>query len=547
MSTYSSRGFILNYFAVEREILLRRLGSVKTNYHQDFCCIDSTRKFLLNQVISWATKEPGQNEGSNTYWIYGMPGIGKTALAHSICATLHERNHLAGAFFCRRDVGYLNEPRNILPTLIHKLAIIFPPFRRLVAECLRGDPNLIPGSIKPFLLLGLIRKLPCPPKRALVFVIDAVDECGDAFTRPWVLRALTHATAHAPWLRIIITSRPEVDIRHFFDSLAGSSHARYDLATDKEALSNLQSFALIRFKLVESNQSRPCGWPDSPLFDQVTSRAAGLFIFIETIARALAQCKPPPNEYLEATLTDLEGTGLTSLYGLYLSILKAQIVHSTVEFQRVIGVILVAAPHRPLRDETIAELAGVNLDLVTMWVTDLDPLLYRDTEANGGIRVRHSSIMDFFLSDDCHSDYHVNLQDANVELGIACLRKMNEQLCFNICKLEDSRLANADVRNLQLRVKENISDVLQYSVLYWSNHLCFDGDSSDQRVCNSLRGFFEGPYVLFWIEALSVMGMVPIGAPSLRRVRLTVAKVSTSVACISLHLKVNLIWCRMST
>ena len=531
MSTYSSRRFILNYFVVERELLLGRLGSVETNYRQDFCCIDGTRKFLLNQVISWATKEPGQNEESNTYWIYGLPGIGKTALAHSICASLHAGNHLAGAFFCQRDDGKLNEPRNILPTLIYKLAIIFPPFRRLVAECLHDNPNLIPGSMKPFLLLELIRKVPCPPKRTLVFVIDAFDECGDAFTRTGILRALTQTAAHAPWLKIIITSRPEVDIHHFFDSLVGSSYTQYDLATDKEALSDLQTFALTRLRSVESEQFLPRGWPDSSLFSQVTSRSTGLFIFIETITRALAQCKPPPNEYLKATLTDLEGTGLASLYGLYSSILRAQIVHSTAEFRRMIGVILVAAPHRPLRDETIAELAGVSPDLVTMWVTDLDPLLYRDREADGGIRVRHSSVTDFFLRDDHHSDYHVNLRDANVELGITCLKKMMERLCFNICKLKDSRLANADVQDLRSRVRDNISDALQYSSLYWSNHLSFDGDSSDQRVWDSLRKFFEGPYVLFWIEALSVMGMVPIGVASLRRVRSTIAKVSTSFAC----------------
>ena len=293
--------------------------------------------------------------------------------------------------------------------------------------------------MKPFLLLGLIRKVPCPPKRILVFVIDALDECGDAFTRPGILRALTVAAAHAPWLKIIITSRPEVDIRHFFDSLVGSSHTPYDLAADSEALSDLQSFASIQFELVESRQSLPHGWPDSSLLGQVISRAGGLFIFIETITRALVQCKPPPNEYLKATLTDLGGTGLTSLYELYSSTLRAQIVHSIFEFRRMIGVILVAAAHRPLRDETIAELVGVSPDLVAMWVTDLDPLLYRDREADGGIRVRHSSVADFFLSDDCHSDYHIDLRDANMELGIACLKKMMEQLRFNICKLEDSR------------------------------------------------------------------------------------------------------------
>ena len=498
-----------------------------------------TREFLLNQVISWATKESGQSEESNTYWIYGLPGIGKTALAHSICARLHEGNHLAGAFFCQRDDGKLNEPGNILPTLIYKLAVLFPPFRRLVAERLRDNPNLIPGLMKPLLLLGLISKLPCPPKRTLVLVIDAINECGDSHTRQEVLRALTCAAAHAPWLKIIITSRPEVDIHHFFDSLVGSSHKQYDLAADREAPSDLRTFASMRFELVESKRSLSRGWLDSSLLGQVISRAGGLFIFIETITRALAQCNPTPDEYLRVTLKDLAGTGLTSLYGLYSSILKAQIVHSSAEFQRMIRVILLTAPHRPLRDETIAQLAAVNLYVVRIWVKKLDPLLYRERDADGGIRVRHSSVADFFLSDNYHNDHHIDLRDANVELGITCLGTMIEQLRFNICKLEDSRLANADVHDLSLRVGENISDALQYGSLYWSNHLCFNGDNRDQRVRESLWKFFGGPYVLFWIEVLSVMGMVPICVPSLRRVISTVVKVSS---LLFPQFKCELIW-----
>jgi hypothetical protein len=230
----------------------------------------------------------------------------------------------------------------------------------------------------------------------------------------------------------------------------------------------------------------------------------------------------------EGNLARLSRYWLESLYGLYSSILKARIVPSNAEFQRVIGVLLTTAPYRSLCDETIAELAGVNPILSKKWVDDLSSLLYRDEGANGGIRVRHLSISDFFVSDHC--DYQVNLQDANMQLGIACLKTMVRQLRFNICKLEDSRLANADVEDLPSRIKENISDALQYSSLYWSNHLCFTPDNGDQRVWGSLKEFFEGLYPLFWIEVLSIMGMVPIGAPSLRRV-ISWVKVSTAPAC----------------
>ncbi len=95
--------------------------------------MEGTRKFRLKEVINWVanTSEEKDLLHDNTYWIYGLPGIGKTSLAHSICAILHDQRQLAGAFFCRRDDPNLSEPRSVLPTLIYKLAENFPPFEKL--------------------------------------------------------------------------------------------------------------------------------------------------------------------------------------------------------------------------------------------------------------------------------------------------------------------------------------------------------------------------------------------------------------------------------
>ena len=154
-------------------------------------------------------------------------------------------------------------------------------------------------------------------------------------------------------------------------------------------------------------------------------------------------------------------------------------------------------------------------------------LCYIETKGNGGIRVGHLSISDFFGSAAC--TYQVDLPNTNMQLGITCLETMVRELRFNICELEDSQRANADVENLLSRIKENISDPLQYSVLYWSNHACFTPDDGDQRMWGILEKFFEGLHPLFWIEVLSIMGVVPIGAPSLRRV-ISWVKVSAPAA-----------------
>ena len=519
----------------EQELLFRRLKPVEAGYHRDLRCMDGTRQSLLNQILDWvANKAVHENVlRRNAYWFYGSPGIGKTSLAHSICASLHERNHLAGAFFCRRDDPNLSAPRNILPTFMYKLATLFPPFRAIVAKHLQDDPHLTPESMKETTFLDFLRSLPRHPEHTLVFVIDALDECGDAQSRPRLLKVLINATIQAPWLKIIITSRTEVDIQGFFDTLSQLWYSPYDLATDQDAGADLRTFARSQFDLVASHWHLDTSWPEESDFKRVISRANGLFIFIKTLVLALKRCEDP-EESLKAALQDSAGTGLESLYALYSSILKAQIVHSNAEFQRVIGVLLATSPYRALCDETIAELAGVKPNLVKTWVDALSSLLYRDEAANRGVRARHLSVYDFFVSD--HRDYQVDVRDADVQLGVACLKTMVLQLRFNICKLEDSRLANGNIKDLQSRVNQNISDPLQYSCLHWLSHLCHPPENRDPRmsVLGSLKTFFEGLYPLFWIEVLSILGMVPIGVPSLRRV-LSWVRVSTSQLAASLY------------
>jgi len=497
--------------------------------------MEGTRGYILNRVIAWVTNGLGQKDvlQSTPYWIYGLPGIGKTSLAHSICEKLDQRKQFAGAFFCRRDDTNLSEPRHILPTLIYQLAKTSPPFRSIVTKYLHKNQHMTPQSMQVTLFLEFIRSIPCHSNQdTLVVVIDALDECGNTQSRAEILKVLIDAAALASWLKIIITSRPEVDITRSLDTAE-----KYHLDTDPEATDDLRTFAQRELNLVAERWHFPTPWPEEFLFNRVISQANGHFIFIKTLVLALEKCEDP-EESLREALQGSASAGLAPLYRLYSSILKA---HSKIAgFWRMITVIT-TAQYRPLRKEPIAELAGVKPNFVEKWADDLSSLLYRGEGANGAIRVRHLSISEYFASNRC--DYQADLRAAHMQQGIACLQTMVKQLHFNICKLEDSRLANTDIKDLPSRIEQNISDPLQYSSLYWSTHLRSTPDEihHDRRILGSLKEFFEGLYPLFWIEVLSVMGMVSIGAPSLRGV-ISLVKVSF---CIGLHLKMILIRCRI--
>src|SRR5258706_6291211 len=229
--------------------------------------------------------------------------------------------------------------------------------------------------MKASLSLDFIRSLPCHPEHTLVFVIDALDKCGDDQSRPRLLKVLTNVAAQVSWLRIIITSRTEVDIQHFFDSLTQSSYLPFDLATDRDASTDLRAFARSQFDLVATRWHLNAWWPEESDFNRVISWANGLFIYVKTLVLSLEHYEDP-EELLKEALQDSVRTGLESLHTLYSNILKAQIVHKKAEFQRVLGVLLTTSPYRALCDETIAELAGVQPNLVKKWVDDLSSLLY---------------------------------------------------------------------------------------------------------------------------------------------------------------------------
>jgi len=236
--------------------------------------MEGTRESILNQIIAWVNNEPGQEDvGQSTpYWIYGLPGIGKTSLAHSICKKLDQRKQFAGAFFCRRDDTNSSEPRNFLPTLIYQLAKTSPTFRSIVIEHLHENPHMTPQSMPGGLFLEFIHFIPCYSNQIpLVVVIDAFDECGNIQSRAEILKVLIDAAAIAPWLKILITSRSEVDITR---SLGTAE--KYDLGTDQAATADLRTFAQCQLDLVASRWSLPTPWPAELLLNRVILRANGL-------------------------------------------------------------------------------------------------------------------------------------------------------------------------------------------------------------------------------------------------------------------------------
>jgi hypothetical protein len=513
----------LSYLYSEEKLLIKRLKPVDTGHILDRGCMSGTREALLNNIVEWALRPstPSSNSQSSgtesVYWLYGIPGVGKTSVAHSLCARLHEKKRLGGSFFCRRDDPNLSNPSCVLPTLICKLAGTWRPFKKLIADKLRDDEHLNRNSAGYALLPQLLDSLQNSPKNTLVLVIDALDECGDNQGRNSILTSLINACSRAKWLKIIITSRQEHDIESSFKRLEHT--CRYlskDLKADDKAEGDIRLFVQRKFSIIAQRRYLEDDWPGEDRRGNIVSRSGGLFIFADTLWRLLKD-DLNPDIRLTNVLSGTSGDALSSLYNLYSSAIESKVGRNIEEFRMAMEVIITVGQYRPLCDESVARLADLSPSVVKGLVDELSSLLYRDTNLNGGIRVRHLSIIDFLAGSECLPELRVNPEQANRSIGRACIGIMTDELKFNICKLESSLQPNQEIEDLREKIDQNISDTLQYSCIFWSNHICHSIDIGDLGIYQSLDRFVEKSRLLYWMEILSLLGQVAVGDSSLRR------------------------------
>jgi hypothetical protein len=479
-----------------------------------------TRQLILDQIVTWVETPLEKDNPSSTsaakniFWLCGSPGLGKTSVANSLCQRLHKIKKLGASFFCRRDDPVLSDPNRILPTLLYRLSWICDPYRDLIVQALRGDPNLNPDWAGCTLLLERLYSLQNDPKTApqtaLVLVIDALDESGDPQMRAALLRCLSDISVRTNWLKLVVTSRQEHDIGSFFKKVGLNGH---DLSMDIQASQDIRIFTKYRMSSLAEQYELPSNWPGEERLEEIARRSGGLFIFVETLYQFLDD--PDPEPLLTQVLGGTLGEANTELHKLYSTAIETRIGRNKEDFCIFVQALVAVASHRSLSDKTLASLIGLEPRIISSWVNGLSSLLYRDVSENGGIRARHLSVIEFLTGPTCPPEFRVELQQANKQLARRCLITMMKHLQFNICELETSCLPNTDIPDLNDRVQRRIPGALQYSCLHWADHLCYDAEPGSTEITRLLGHFFATPQLLYWLEVLSLMGKVPLAISAL--------------------------------
>ena len=144
----------------------------------------------------------------------------------------------------------------------------------------------------------------------------------------------------------------------------------------------------------------------------------------------------------------------------------------------------------------------------------------------------HASFPDFIFN-QTRSTFQLNGRQISMSCSPAqhhalltkcCFDRMKESLRFNICDITSSFLLDIEDPELRHRVDTNIKPFLSYASRHWAQHLTQTDQKNGEDLNDYIANFLD-IHILFWIEAMSLLGSSGQCSRMLQRVREWVLKV----------------------
>ncbi|KZP11223.1 hypothetical protein FIBSPDRAFT_962437 [Athelia psychrophila] len=481
-------------------------------------CTERTRIDVIEKIETWT------DNGPPVFWLNGSAGTGKSTIAFTVAKSFKGRGILGASFFCSRDDATCSNQRLIFPTIAHQLAHFHPEFRRRLADVVKEKPDIVHSDVAYQLQVLIVQPLSCIrdfPSNCVI-VIDALDECKGDSTISVILTALSrHVEKLAP-LKIFLTSRPERNINlGFSDSILHGTTRRFILHEIKLSTveADIKTCIVAQLDVVRREYGIDQSWPFDAEVDSLSALSCGLFIFAATAIKFIQDRNyDNPQEQLtriilNATpLKDEDSDPLHRLDQLYMQVLMNAHPKPSSELAERLRLLLgtIVLLQDPLSFHGIQQLLKhepVNLfEVQSMRQTlmRLHSIILVPEDDNAVIRTLHPSFFDFITSPDrCSiSRLLVDTSQQHTLLLAACLRTMQD-LKRNICELPDPSVLNSEVVDLSSRIVNFIPPAQQYACRHWGTHLRYAVLSQDIR---KLLLRFCSKYMLFWVEACSLMG-----------------------------------------
>jgi len=251
-------------------------------------CHPETRKTIVADIMSWIGDPSRTNR---VLWFNGPAGVGKTAIAQTLCKRCAAKKWLAGSFFFSRMAPLVrNDPAYLFPTIAYQLSLAVPAIGKVIFEVVTEDPSLVSKTLKiqlQKLIMEPMQLVLDLPNQPVVIIIDGLDECKGEGMQTHILRLLGNLFQHPigglSRACFIVTSRPEPWIHNEFEIEPLSVITRpLFLGKTVEANDDIRTFFRAGFKEIHSsarhrstmwNVKKP--WPSYRVLDDLVDKASG--------------------------------------------------------------------------------------------------------------------------------------------------------------------------------------------------------------------------------------------------------------------------------
>lgn len=378
---------------LERELLEKLAPPRDSIYYGKQACLVGTRVSILKRIQSWALDD---SSASRLFWLFGVAGCGKSAIAAYISGRLGVR--LAGSFFCKRDQDERRDPVRLIWTIAFYLAEANAEFRRALLKALQkpdASVNLdLATQFTSLLEQPLDEASPEVPKGdSVVFVIDALDECREHAEAAKVLTQILHL---APWLKFVVASRRLPGISSALARLSALMTGVDLFAKDASGDSDIRKF--LEHELSPDGRLADIAWFIEDRKEVFIDKSQNLFIWLDTIINFIAVDDGNfgvADEILGQKSTEAEGS-LDTLYRAVIDSASDRSKTSKEVVRLTIGFVLASSQTEPLPAGVIHAFLPssllVPLGTVETILARLSDILILGAQ---GVVAVHTSVLDF--------------------------------------------------------------------------------------------------------------------------------------------------------
>ncbi|KAF9512026.1 hypothetical protein BS47DRAFT_1318551, partial [Hydnum rufescens UP504] len=482
-------------------------------------CLEGTRVAVLKEILTWS--ESANSERPPIYWLNGLAGIGKSTIAKTVADQAQEKGILGATFFFSRSDKPLRDPGLVLPTLAFQLAQSDNMFMEAIVDALKQDPGVgqrgLLSQLQGLILTPLLTINPC--QKPILLILDALDECEEKGAAE-ILQLMFAHIARIPFLRILITSRPQPHLFSVFNkapNLMKTALHDIDASVVQQDIRFYISTELAKIPR-KLDLEMPTDWATEVEKNTLVEKSGKLFIYAATAIRFIGDDRVrDPETHLRLilhaqSLREAGATPYSQLDNLYMEVLRNSLSplnrrEILKRLQIVVGSIVLLREPLPLH--SLANFVQYGIHIVEGSLHHLHSVIVPPSDIHEAPRIYHPSFIEFITDPSrCTMTEFVIVAVPEQELrhAIRCFELMAIHLKRDVAGISDPSLLNRDVEGFEEKVREALSPEVQYACRYWVSHLS-RVEVGEARIMEALE-VFSMRSILWWFEAMSLLGSV---------------------------------------